>query len=237
MRVPVLSVQITLVEPRVSTAASLRTRARRRAMRMTPRESATVTTAGSPSGTAATARLMDVMNNSIGAVPRNKPSPNKSTTTPSATHTRMRPKASSLVWRGVELSPSASWISSAMPPSSVFIDVATTSARPVPADTLVPINTMLFLSPRATFCWVKTAVCFLTASDSPVSAASIQVREDASSSRASAATRSPASKARISPATKPAAGRVESFPSRRTLACGAVIFLSAAIDFSALYSW
>jgi len=62
VRVPVLSEQITVTEPSVSTAGSLRTRARRWAMRPAPSASAIVTTAGSPSGMAATARLTAVRN-------------------------------------------------------------------------------------------------------------------------------------------------------------------------------
>ena len=60
-------------------------------MRNTPSASATVTTAGSPSGTAATARLTEVMNNSKGFVLRSSPSPNSSTTMPSVAQTRIRP--------------------------------------------------------------------------------------------------------------------------------------------------
>ena len=52
---PVLSVQMTVVEPSVSTAGSLRITARRWAIRWTPTASAIVTIAGSPSGIAATA--------------------------------------------------------------------------------------------------------------------------------------------------------------------------------------
>ncbi len=55
VRVPVLSVQMTVVAPRVSTEARRRTMACRAAMRCTPRARAMVTIAGSPSGTAATA--------------------------------------------------------------------------------------------------------------------------------------------------------------------------------------
>ena len=87
---------MTLVEPSVSTAASLRTSALRRDMRSTPTASATVTTAGRPSGTAATARLTEVMNNSKGVVPRSSPSPNSSATIPSVAQTRTRPNAVSL---------------------------------------------------------------------------------------------------------------------------------------------
>ena len=57
MSVPVLSVQITVAEPSVSTAASLRMMAPRLAMRCMPRASVMVVIAGSPSGIAATARL------------------------------------------------------------------------------------------------------------------------------------------------------------------------------------
>ena len=53
--VPVLSDAITLAEPNVSTAARCRTMALRRAIRWTPMDSTAVTTAGNPSGTAATA--------------------------------------------------------------------------------------------------------------------------------------------------------------------------------------
>ena len=53
--VPVLSEAMTVAEPSVSTAARCRTIALRRAMRCTPIDSTAVTTAGRPSGTAATA--------------------------------------------------------------------------------------------------------------------------------------------------------------------------------------
>jgi carboxypeptidase PM20D1 len=56
VKVPVLSVHITLVQPNVSTAGSLRTSALRLSIRLTPIVSDTVTTAGNPSGIAATAR-------------------------------------------------------------------------------------------------------------------------------------------------------------------------------------
>jgi hypothetical protein len=92
---------MTVAEPSVSTAASLRISARRRAMRSTPSESATVTTASRPSGTAATASPTEVMNISIGAVPRSKPNPNNSATMPSATHTSTRPNESSFRCSGV----------------------------------------------------------------------------------------------------------------------------------------
>ncbi|OQA07638.1 MAG: hypothetical protein BWY65_01808 [Firmicutes bacterium ADurb.Bin373] len=60
--VPVLSEQITVEQPRVSTAGSLRITAWRLIIRCTPRASATVTMAGRPSGMAATARLTPARN-------------------------------------------------------------------------------------------------------------------------------------------------------------------------------
>ncbi len=53
--VPVLSEQITVTEPRVSTAGSRRTMAWLRAMTRVPMASTMVTIAGNPSGMAATA--------------------------------------------------------------------------------------------------------------------------------------------------------------------------------------
>ena len=57
---PVLSVQMKLTEPSVSTAGSRRTKALRRAMARAPRASIIVITAGRASGMAATARLSAV---------------------------------------------------------------------------------------------------------------------------------------------------------------------------------
>ncbi len=71
--VPVLSEQMTLALPSVSTAGMRRTMARCAAMRRTPTASVMVTTAGSPSGMAATARLMEIRNISSGGTCWNSP--------------------------------------------------------------------------------------------------------------------------------------------------------------------
>ena len=205
-------------------------------MRKTPSASETVTTAGSPSGMAATARLTEVMNNSNGSVPRSIPSANSSATRPNAVQTSTRPNDSSFFSRGVRSSAPAAAINPAMRPSSVFIAVSTTTARPVPAATLVPIKTMFARSPSGVSPGFMVPASFVTPTDSPVGADSMHLSEAASNSRASAATRSPASSARRSPATIPEAGIMTVFASRLTLAWGAVIFLSAAMDFSALNS-
>ena len=62
VRVPVLSVQITVVEPNVSTDESLRMSACRWIISRIPKARLIVTTAGSPSGTAAIASPTASMN-------------------------------------------------------------------------------------------------------------------------------------------------------------------------------
>ena len=64
VNVPVLSVQITEIEPIASIAGSRRTMAWRRAMAWAPRASVIVITAGNPSGIAATATPTTAMNSS-----------------------------------------------------------------------------------------------------------------------------------------------------------------------------
>ena len=68
--VPVLSEAITVALPSASTAGRRRMIACRRAIRCTPIANAIVTTAGSPSGTAATARLIPASAASAGGKPR-----------------------------------------------------------------------------------------------------------------------------------------------------------------------
>ncbi len=71
--VPVLSEQITVAAPRVSTACSRRTSARRRTIARAPSASVTVTTAGSPSGTMATASDRPIISISTGSRPDHSP--------------------------------------------------------------------------------------------------------------------------------------------------------------------
>ncbi len=73
VKVPVLSEQITVVEPSVSTDDRRRISAWRAIISRMPNARVTVTTAGKPSGTAATARLTAMMNISSGGTPRSQP--------------------------------------------------------------------------------------------------------------------------------------------------------------------
>ena len=70
-----MSEQMTVVEPRVSTAGKLRMMARRRAMRETPIARVTVSAAGRPSGMAPTARAIAAMRVSTIGWPRSTPMP------------------------------------------------------------------------------------------------------------------------------------------------------------------
>ncbi len=81
------------------------------------------------------------------------------------------------------------------------------------------------------------SVRFSTGTDSPVSAASSVLSTTLSARRRSAGITFPASSSTMSPGTSSAAGRSLVAPSRTTRAVAAASFLSAAIAFSARYSW
>ena len=129
--VPVLSVQMTIVLPSVSTAGSLRMIARRFAIRFTPMASVTVTAAGRPSGIAATARAIDALNISTRSSPRTSPTTNVSTASTTITTSRTLENWSILRVSGV-LRSCACWISWLILPTSVPSPVATTRPAPVP---------------------------------------------------------------------------------------------------------
>ena len=103
--VPVLSVQITVVAPSVSTAERLRTSAFFAAMRLTPSASVIVATKGSPSGTAATASAIPV--SIIDRMPRPCTIPTKITTAamPKVMRIRKRLKRERRSSSGVDCSP------------------------------------------------------------------------------------------------------------------------------------
>jgi hypothetical protein len=136
VRVPVLSEAITVAEPRVSTAGSRRTIAFRRAMRCTPMARTAVTMAGSPSGTAATARATPRMRTSKIAAGSRTPSTSRMVATITAAMTSTTapsslPVRSSSFCSGVASS-SVRRRRPATLPSSVSIPVAVTTALPRP---------------------------------------------------------------------------------------------------------
>ena len=139
--VPVLSVQIYVTEPSVSTAGKRRMRACCFTIRRAPRARDTVTTAGSASGMAATARLRAVMNISRMGSPRTSPAVKMMMQTMATVTAKRRPRTARRCCSGVADSDS-SRKSVAMRPSSVRMPVATTTPQPRPVATVVPLKLM-----------------------------------------------------------------------------------------------
>ena len=147
VRVPVLSEQMVVTEPSVSTEGSRRTSALTATMRRAPSASSTVTTAGSASGMAATARLMAVRAISSGDSPRNTPTAKITMQMAMTPRARRLPKAARRSCSGVLRSSPPS--RRATLPSSVCMPVATTRPRARPWVAVVPLKAMLTRSPRA----------------------------------------------------------------------------------------
>ncbi|MPN49641.1 hypothetical protein SDC9_197263 [bioreactor metagenome] len=101
VRVPVLSEHITCAEPRVSTAVRWRIIAFFCESRLVPIASTMVTTAVSPSGIAATARLTEVINISKTSLLRKIPKTKITMQIPIAPSARTLPVSSSFLPSGV----------------------------------------------------------------------------------------------------------------------------------------
>ena len=100
--VPVLSEQTVVTEPSASTAGSLRVMALRRAICCTPIARVIVTSAGSPSGIAATAKpIVAEMSSSNGIPCTKRPIASMSTAMPRMTTVSILPKSSSCLVSGV----------------------------------------------------------------------------------------------------------------------------------------
>ena len=187
--VPVLSVQITSVEPSVSTAVSRLTSARRAAIRRTPPASDSVIVGNRPSGTFATSRPIA----NVTAAASDRPAsvvPAKKNTTPAPTAIAAISHATLFTWRCSGLiSGLTRCDSAAIRPSCVLIAVANTTASASPPVHSVPANTTSSDSSsaavRRTAAALRTTGC-----DSPVRAA-MSTSSEPSISRASADRRSP----------------------------------------------
>ncbi len=129
---PVLSVQMTVVDPKVSTDPSLLTTALRFANSRAPRARVTVTMVGNPSGTADTARATAVMSTSSSTFPILARSRSSIVTTTMAT---MNPSFLAN-WSSLRLSGISSFSTtctiSAILPNCVFMPVDMTMAFPLP---------------------------------------------------------------------------------------------------------
>jgi hypothetical protein len=152
--VPVLSVQITTVEPSVSTALSRLTTAPRRANDRTPTARASVIVGSSPSGTFATSRPTAKTAASAKVSPASRPSGRN--TRPAPTATAAISHATRRTWRSSGLSSRRTrWLRTAMRPSSVCAPVAYTTPVAVPAIHVVPVNNGSRASSSGT--WVSCA--------------------------------------------------------------------------------
>ena len=139
--VPVLSVQITVHDPRVSTEDSRLTRALRAAIRCTPIASASVIVGSRPSGTFASTMPIAKMAPSRRVRPANRypttKNPTPITTDSSATRCATRPTS---IWSGLGSGRTAC-VSCAILPNSVRMPVAVTTAVRLPDMIVLPAKT------------------------------------------------------------------------------------------------
>ena len=194
------------------------------------------TTAGSPSGMAATASETALTNCSWRSYPRTSPSTKTTMMTMPAMRARVRPRRS--VWRcsGVG-SGSASCSMWAIRPVSVAIPVAVTRASARPRVTMVFMKTAVIRSPSGARSSTSAAADLPAGCASPVSEDSCTSSEVEENRRPSAGIRSPASTMTTSPGTSSAASTRTVRPSRRTVAVVTSICFSASSEFSARDSW
>ncbi len=216
---------MTVTEPSDSTALSRRTSAFRFAIRCTPRASVNVTTAGIPSGIAATASATaNITTSSMRRIPSVAvPATIRSTESAPIHRAICAPSASRRRSSGVFsvlISPSIV----AMRPIALSAPVADTSRTPFPRTTRVPLKS-------------GASSAFSIGADSPLSTDSSDMTPAPSASRPSAGMRSPASTRTASPGTRPRLGIASSLPSRKTHARGAVSTRSCASACSERYSW
>ena len=167
VNVPVLSVKITLVLPKVSTADNFLTMAFRLAINSIPYDKATVATMGSPSGNAATARAMDVSKIKTQSLPCINPVMAKMVVMPSVIHISFLLSTRIFSSSGVSFSFAFS-TNEEIFPNWVCLAMPVTTALPLPFVTELPLNTMFNWSPRVVF--LERVFVFLSmGSDSPVS--------------------------------------------------------------------
>ena len=234
VKVPVLSVQMTVQAPSVSALGNFRTNALREAMRWTPSANAIVTTAGSPSGMAATASASAAIKKVSNGFPCNAPRVKTHAATTMTMRVSQKLNSANFFWSGVS-SVFAVLISLAILPISVKLPVVATMAFALPATMMVLAKSMHVFSEMSAPA-LEGRVFFWTGVLSPVRFASWVCKLVAVSMRQSAGTLSPDSRSTMSPGTSSEASRSISRPSRMTFAFNAVNFWSNAIAFSARYS-
>ena len=227
VRVPVLSVLMALVEPRVSTSVRLRTMALESASRRAPKESIPWTKVGMPVGMAEMATATPSRRRSSRGRPRAAPMATTIASAVQATTPSHLVSPSSCCWSG-DFVRSTDCRSPAILPTSVSMPVVVTTTEPVPRVTEVFWKTMSVRSPSGVSPPSTTPASFGMGALSPVRAASWVSRLAARMSRPSAATMSPDSTASRSPGTTSMAGMATSVPSRITRASGTCIWARAS---------
>ena len=200
-----------------------------------PSASRIVTTAGSPSGIAATAKLIAVMKSANGSPPCKRPTAKIMAQIARKRMPRILPRRFKFSCRGVA-SVSILFRRSAIFPISVLDAVETTIPSPRPYVISVPLNTMLSRSPMPGTSSYRAIASLCTGTDSPVNADSFACKLADKTSLKSAGTTSPAISSTRSPGTSSAAGTSRISPPRLTRAKGADIFFRASSAFSARFS-
>ena len=216
--VPVLSVQMTLVEPRASTEFSFFTRALRRLMRCTAMASDRVTVGSRPSGMKATtmpsAKMKDCAK---GSCTTNRLSEKKASPMHMAKMVTCLVRRSRSRWSGLRTS-SMFCVRLAILPNSVAMPMRKTTARPLPSDTLVPAKTRLGISAGVSPSSGTASEVLREGFDSPFSVDWFTCRSELAMTRASAEILSPSARSMMSPGTRSSASTFCSLPPRITLA-------------------
>lgn len=206
---------MTEVEPSVSTECNRFTMAFCFAIFEIPIARVTVTTAGSPSGIAATARATAPRIAVVNDSPTRSCTMNTTVAATPAMMARVLLSASSCRSSGV-LEGFADTNNSATFPISVVMPVLVTTTSARPRLTVVFMNTIPMRSPMGPSATVTASARFSTGTDSPVSEDSSTDRFAANIRRPSAGTRSPASRRTRSPGTSWSIATSSVSPFRRT---------------------
>ena len=234
VRVPVLSEQIQLHPPSVSTAWSLRTMARSRLIFCTPSAMMTVTMAGMPSGIAATAIATDDMKLPKRVLSLKKMPNTKMTAATEMTNAVMTLPSTARIFSSGVFAVSVFSRRSAILPISVSLPVRTTTAFACPLTTNDEEYSMFLRSKTPVFSSHVPAF-LVTPTDSPVSADSSHLSSSARRTRQSAGTMSPSSRSMTSPGTRRALSSSRSLPPRTVLTRHTESDLSFSMALSARY--
>ncbi len=236
VRVPVLSVQMTVVVPNDSIDLIFLTSAFCLKSFWVLMASVMVTTAISHSGILLTARLTTIKNISYTDFPCRHPNTNIPTEIIQTIIPICLENVASFCCKGVGHSFCA-WTMETIAPSSVWIPVWVMIHFPDHFVTLVQAKHIFLRSAREVDSLLIKSLSFVTGKLSPVSIDSSTNRLLDSNNLRSAGILSPASSKTISPGTSSLLSIITMCPSLSTLHCITVEVRSFCIPFSALYSW